>query len=387
MDTQGEKVIAQIEQTQARLAQDLETIRTAGKLKDEVIDSLKQANEILQNQLSARWGAFQILMAVLALLFTINFGYQVYKSADIRNVISRAESASDLLEKRVSELNLASKHQSHCLGQLTKGIGLTMSGFTDFGRQRHLQSQDKANSAIILLEAALQEASRSPQQTRGTAPQDTSVAIDLVSPLNDALVEVLFSAYTLSASTQFRLEQYPSVYTIGQRLSELGPKRWDGYHFMAIARSETEGNPYKDAIACYEKSLDYKPKSNLDAINLAELYFITEKFDSSRKWAEYYSKQDPDPTPIFKVLCTFFQVLSTYMMKADESFDIEKWKSISAFTSDLGDEHPKFDGYSSSTIKQFLKDIEDGAKLQKRSDKKKKNMMEGLEWLIQRAGE
>jgi hypothetical protein len=122
------------------------------------------------------------------------------------------------------------------------------------------------------------ESGRKAPAPKAAAPLVGALTLQLLQP---AIIESLYSAYHIRAYAHFILRNFPALESDARYLMALGPRQWEGYHWMALSMSESDSLTDRNLIEqCYLISVRRRPNVNKDNVNLAELYFFSGFYNS-----------------------------------------------------------------------------------------------------------
>jgi Fe2+ transport system protein B len=75
----------------------------------EISKSVSSQNEMLQKQLTARWGYITGMMPVLGFFFALNFVYELYKVKEISDKVKEISETKATMDKSVAAIQVANK--------------------------------------------------------------------------------------------------------------------------------------------------------------------------------------------------------------------------------------------------------------------------------------
>ncbi|HTL59044.1 MAG TPA: hypothetical protein VL361_25450 [Candidatus Limnocylindrales bacterium] len=241
---------------------------------EKLVDLVKSVNGDLMTQLRTRWGPFQIYGALLALLFTLCFGYQLFKTEENRRLTNKLEQASDLLETQT-------RATASVLSAVSGAAALLHNGLREFERGEYEDARDYARSANDLLAGCKRQLK----------------TLQTNSPLMEPILQAQVSALALVARTSFYLEDVEGLKAASSEIQSVDPTAWEGYHFMGLAigfKPTDNESVLREIIDQYERSIKEHPKRNKDYLNLAEIYMFIGQFANSSARAERYLKDRPN---------------------------------------------------------------------------------------------
>ena len=244
------------------------------EIKSQELDSFKTTNEALAYHLRSRWIAPQVLMVLLAFLFTINFGYQLYKTEDIREFARQLQAAKNELDLATNENRKLQQDSATVVEATTQALRHLTAGYHDAARRKYRGARLNAQLAENTLQAYK---SRLAHNTELQQSLDTLIAACLI----------------LNARCSYFVQDYKAVNTIAGRLLLLDDNDWSGHHYRGLYYMTTA--PYdKRAIPFLERSLELHPRFNPDQFNILELYFVTEQYDKAFHAAAMYLEDYPE---------------------------------------------------------------------------------------------
>jgi hypothetical protein len=391
--------------------------------RDESLRHLKEANAALIDQVKGRWTFVQALVSIVGFLFVINFGYQVYKTEDVKNVGQEARNALTKLEDQRRNINRQADQQARILAGMAEGVVLLNAGYKDVNNKRFSAAARRAELATEKVKTLLDQIPSSSPEVQLTSKsadagndKDSEEKIDLITPLSAAIKQLLMATYDLQAYCYFglanqALDQYnrPPGYkfhlrrmdAIADKMIELASDRWEGHHWRGLYLTETisprkpgsEG--FKERFSQAERELNQAIRLDgdvkIDLINLAELAFVCENFRLAEKEAQAYLDHDPQPSLEVLVVCTFLAEMSrclTNTKGSEGKRDAKEREKVQALLDD-----PHFDKfgekYSFAQLKDFKDKIRTGkdetARLKSFNDSTREFVKQSIERLMEKA--
>lgn len=301
--------------------------------------AIKDQNDALQKQITGRWSIVTGMLSFVSIMFALNFTYGIFQVKDVTD-------AKTYLERGSKELAHEAAIYSDVLSKLAHADTLIAEGNRELQRNSYVDALQLAKDAKTILTLALEKTGFSIEKinshyhydkdmcklvthsltsllefdqpkedsvTKSVNKNDDILQIGLTpEALQKAVRDALFAAYDMEARATFFMKSKSTLRDEGRNLLILNSSRWEGYHWIGLA-AEDEGM-YKEAEKCFTLSVNQKAKGNRDYINLAELYFIDEKFSEAKIYAENYVKTfDYKPVSSLDVVAAVYYSLSEYL--------------------------------------------------------------------------
>jgi hypothetical protein len=307
-------------------------------------------NDNLQKQLTSRWSFLTGMLTVAALMFVVNFGYEVYRIKDVMDAKNSLETGSKNLIEGTRVLSENAVKYADVLTELAFADSVLSEGHRELLRRSYPDAIILANRAIEHLKSALkttgfidlslfsnvrfEENCSLPinaitlvkeqlEDTKETTDRNPGqIAANTLSPrrLRPVVAQSLFNAYDLLASGTFFSGMPVSLRSYAVLMIMLDPSQWTGYHWAGIASShDIEKNP-KLEIACYMKSVSYKQEANKDDINLAEYYFTQGDYENSLAYSTAYRNSVFGKPSAVDIVADFYRSVAGYLTKNDQQF-------------------------------------------------------------------
>jgi hypothetical protein len=257
---------------------------------------------------------------LLTFSIVATLGYQVWKAAEITQMLTEARS------DRVKQSQLA--------GDLTQSIVLLSLGYRDDARGRQGSAFRRAEKAVERLsrwEPYVNARLRPALASQLSSEQKEEFAA--VSNLLPAVEEALVASYELQGRSGFFLMDSPDPQVakkflgdterVGRMIISLNPTRWTGPHFLALAldkasKAELRGSAKRNALqeeveGLYEKSVELDPAEGaLDLLNYAEAQLMAGNFAKAISYSDRYKALDRWAPPEHVVACNFILGVARY---------------------------------------------------------------------------
>jgi tetratricopeptide (TPR) repeat protein len=256
----------------ARLQIHLQNCDHLGSIKDTQIQALTKTNEALVRQIQSRWSPIQALTGLLALVFTINFGYQLFKSEKAQELVNAAEIANHKSDDVLASNKQLVEDSSKVIATFSRVLSLVTTGYYEAARQQDRRAKSNADQALALI-------------------LDGKRGLTALSPLHKSYETLLMPCWSLSARCCFLLKETNELKSLADQMVELMPDDWLGYHYRGLYWMSTDpGN--SQAIEDFRKSMQLNPHYNIDHFNFIEVLFANSKMkeaaESARKYLSYY---------------------------------------------------------------------------------------------------
>jgi hypothetical protein len=280
---------------------------TISQLKEQSEWILKQ-NDTLLKQIGMRWNLLTGLMTLVGIAFTITLGYQIFRVEQVMEMRRALEDGTKILSENT-------KTYTQILSALARSDSMLTDSNREFQRAEYSSALVQAVNSIDFLKSAFHETGLDVNEIQRrssydgvncTVTQDTAVMLEskraepnggtsaeakyALSPeaLRPAIQDALFSAYELHARATFFSVGRSGLREDGKMLLALDPGRWEGYHWIGLAAESEGSGSYREAAACFRKSVDKNKVGNRDYVNLAELSFIDANYSEAVRYGDQY---------------------------------------------------------------------------------------------------
>ncbi len=373
-------------------------------VKEEILNHFASSNMLLQESIKSKWTFVQSLVAFITLLFAINFGYELYKVKEVRDIWKEAKDAVEALQKEEEEFRVAAARQADIIAHVTTAASGLSVAFREYDRKNFFGAAKLADDIAVMLQRDLQriddESSRyefrarkvksflpasdtersSDTEKAASAPAEpqTLAYQNLVVPMKLAVQDALIAALTLKARSLFYGKNPQGTIAVGEKLQKLAPDRWEGYHFVGVALLESDPSGKdsdKKIFTNLEKAFEFRRELTIDALNLAELYFMRGDIKKSKEWVHKYEESTPKPIPpAFETLLVFYTVIDDYLLGKDRGPALRFIDGLRKSKVDLSG------SYSAEGLKSYL----EGDEYKKLSTEQKNTVKAAVEALDER---
>ena len=304
-------------------------------VKDEALKSLTASNAALGDHLKQRWGALQALSGAVALLLAVTFGYQIFKTDELRRL-------GDKLEAKSEELDRQTAGASELCTALAASLSRLNNGYREGGRGEWALAREHAEAAVRILERARAHLSEAeipnPEDGRLTPPRHSFVT---------ALSPAYVAALELEARASFYLQENDNVLQIVDRILEVDADAWEAFHFKGIALGTLFPNDesiFEQEKAAYLNSFKIQPNFNKDRVNLAEAFasrgFLRETFSPVE---HYLNEHRGKPDNAFLIVAKAYYAVGKFASTGNE-------KVLAEFEATLRDFQGSFVGNFDFTV-------------------------------------
>ncbi|MFA6560727.1 MAG: tetratricopeptide repeat protein [Verrucomicrobiia bacterium] len=281
------------------------------ELTEATLANLKAANTALTDSYKTRWGSLGIMLPVITVILTAAVGYQLWKAETITTISDRSEKAVQTVAD-----------SARVLGHFANAMCILDNGFRELWKERYSISAKYADQTVEDLKSAREIIRHFP----GNKPDEANFKTSL----DETAKKLLFSAYSLKAHSCIEIYRLTKVGNSGGNRDKLRPvldvvkammaidekkERWESHHFLGLYYSYNEN--FEEARKEYEESIKLDFDTKLDAINLAEDYFVNEHFDKALETALSQQKYDPDAATEIHLAAKFFERASLLLEKDD----------------------------------------------------------------------
>ena len=115
-------------------------------------ESIQKQNDALQKQITGRWSVATGMMSFVAIMFALNFAYEIYRVKEVMD-------AKSALEQGTKSLATNAGIYSEVLDELARADTLITQGHRELLRNSYHDAEDMVTDAIGLLQRALEKTS------------------------------------------------------------------------------------------------------------------------------------------------------------------------------------------------------------------------------------
>lgn len=259
--------MSELDERVTKLEADLSGKTHLFEIKNEELKALREASLALAQQHRSKWTLVNSFTLLLAFLFTINFGYQVYKTTKVVALAAKL----DLAVKHNEQM----QQESAALVATTSDVmKLLATGYNFHSRGRYRGSRVNADEALIVI-------------------QNQACSIRKESPLYASIETLTAASLMLKARASWSIGDYETLFEIGNAFHELDPKDWNGYHCRGLYYLEYKFD--RDSAAKeFQESLRLRPKYNPDHFNLIEVSLTMEDYERVISTGKIYLEGYPE---------------------------------------------------------------------------------------------
>ena len=325
--------IAQLETTISRYEQDInalkEQISNLSKdhlpINSHAVEHLKEANQALVDIYKNRWSFFGVIFPIVTILLTATFAYNIWKADQLNKIekdglrtVAEVESVRNLLVR-----------QADVAGHFAEAMSMLNMGYREASRERYsfsakqgTRAADQLYAAKALIEASLSkdldiQSQKITDSLKGTAQELLLAACELKAR---SYMEIYLASRIGGAGDRTKLDR---VHEIALEMLNIDNTRWEGHHWLGLFYDFIED--YDEAEVEFELAVKQDFDMKLDAINLAEDYFVGERFPECKKAVQIYNKFDVD-APVENAMVSSFlngaaELLMTCDLSQEKKFD------------------------------------------------------------------
>lgn len=313
------------------------------------IDHLKDANQALVDIYKNRWSFFGVIFPLVTILLTFTFAYQIWKVAELKEIADRSVNAVNKVEEVKNLLVCQGKVQ----GLFAEALSLLNMGYRESTRERHsfalkeakraVEQLSKVNGMLGAVKATDEEEKNIIKSLQGTSDSLRMAAYELQA----RSYTYIFTDTGFASERENRIKLDPLKDT-ARAMLDIDDNRWEGHHWLGIYYLHI--NSMDQAAKEYKFSVDHDLDIKLDAINLAEIYFLKEDFTESKNEAELAVNFDVNTPVEIQLVGEFFQRAADLLLNHDLSQE-------QAFETDCGARQRYAHNYDFTRLHSFAEAI------------------------------
>jgi hypothetical protein len=356
------KRIAQVETVNSRNEQDINALKEqiSHLSKDylpitaHAVEHLKAANQALVDIYKNRWSFFGVIFPIVTILLTATFAYNIWKADQLNKIekdglttVTEVESVRNLLVR-----------QADVAGHFAEAMSMLNMGYREVSRERYsfaakqgIRAADQLYAAKALIEASPlkdqdTQSQKITESLKGTAQELLFAACELKAR---SYMEIYLASRIGGAGNRTKLDR---VHEIALEMLNIDNNRWEGHHWLGLFYNFIED--FDEAEAEFELAVKQDFDMKIDAINLAEDYFLQEHFPQCRQAVQIYTKFDVDASIENAMVTSFLTGAAELLINNDltqekkfeevigqkqgykHNYDFEK---ISQFGDEIGKKH------------------------------------------------